>query len=83
MTNRCLLGAGVALAVAFGGVQAQAQYAQSAWWPTGTPLGPVKVTGDVVCDWLVRLVHPPSGPIYQAHGVPVGHHADCAYCACA
>ena len=37
MTNRCLLGAGVALAVAFGGVQAQAQYAQSAWWPTGTP----------------------------------------------
>ena len=34
MTNRCLLGAGVALAVAFGGVQA---HAQSVWWPTGTP----------------------------------------------
>ena len=34
MTNRCLLGAGVALAVALGGVQA---HAQSAWWPTGTP----------------------------------------------
>src|SRR5262245_5713194 len=34
MTNRCLLGAGVALAVAFGGAQAQAQ---SVWWPTGTP----------------------------------------------
>src|SRR6516225_5574042 len=34
MTNRCLLGAGVALAVAFGGAQA---HAQSVWWPTGTP----------------------------------------------
>jgi len=34
MTNRCLLGAGVALAMAFGGIQA---HAQSAWWPTGTP----------------------------------------------
>src|SRR6516162_3813751 len=34
MTNRYLLGAGVALAVAFGGAQA---HAQSAWWPTGTP----------------------------------------------
>ena len=32
MTNRCLLGAGVALAVAFGGAQAHAQ-----WWPTGSP----------------------------------------------
>src|SRR5215472_16483411 len=37
MTNRYLLGAGVALAVALGGVQAHAQFAQSAWWPTGTP----------------------------------------------
>ena len=37
MTNRYLLGAGVALAVAFGGAQAHAQFAQSAWWPTGTP----------------------------------------------
>jgi OmpA-OmpF porin, OOP family len=36
MTNRCLLGAGVALAMAFGGAQA---HAQSAWWPTGTPYG--------------------------------------------
>src|SRR5215471_5080171 len=34
MTNRYLLGAGVALAVALGGAQA---HAQSAWWPTGTP----------------------------------------------
>jgi OOP family OmpA-OmpF porin len=34
MTNRCLLGAGVALAVAFGGAQA---HAQSVWWPTGAP----------------------------------------------
>src|ERR1700747_1928317 len=34
MTNRYLLGAGVALAVAFGGAQA---HAQSAWWPVGTP----------------------------------------------
>ena len=33
MTNRCLLGAGVALAVAFGGVQAHAQL-----FPYGTPL---------------------------------------------
>src|SRR5271157_2246418 len=32
MTNRCLLGAGVALAVALGGAQAQAQL-----WPTGAP----------------------------------------------
>ena len=32
MTNRYLLGAGVALAVAFGGAQAHAQ-----WWPTGAP----------------------------------------------
>ena len=32
MTNRCLLGAGVALAVVFGGAQANAQ-----WWPTGAP----------------------------------------------
>lgn len=35
MTNRCLLGAGVALAVAFGGVQAQAQLALMP--PPGTP----------------------------------------------
>ena len=34
MINRCLLGAGVALAMAFGGIQA---HAQSVWWPTGTP----------------------------------------------
>src|SRR5262249_770741 len=34
MTNRYLLGAGVALAVALGGAQA---HAQSVWWPTGTP----------------------------------------------
>ena len=45
MTNRCLLGAGVALAVVFGGAQAHAQsYVQSQpqswWWPTGTPWGP-------------------------------------------
>src|SRR6202011_1646427 len=33
MTNRYLLGAGVALAVAFGGVQAHAQF----WPPPGTP----------------------------------------------
>jgi OmpA-OmpF porin, OOP family len=34
MTNRCLLGAGIALVVAFGGAQAQAQ----SWlWPTGAP----------------------------------------------
>src|SRR6516225_3891837 len=41
MTNRCLLGAGVALAVAFGGVQAhaQAQAQSSVWWPTGAPIG--------------------------------------------
>jgi len=32
MTNRCLLGAGVALAVALGGVQAHAQL-----FPTGAP----------------------------------------------
>src|SRR5215831_3412292 len=32
MTNRYLLGAGVALAVMFGGAQAHAQ-----WWPTGAP----------------------------------------------
>jgi OmpA-OmpF porin, OOP family len=32
MRNRCLLGAGVALAVAFGGAQAHAQ-----WFPTGSP----------------------------------------------
>jgi outer membrane protein OmpA-like peptidoglycan-associated protein len=32
MTNRCLLGAGVALIVALGGAQAQAQL-----WPTGAP----------------------------------------------
>src|SRR5215467_5646938 len=32
MTNRYLLGAGVALAVALGGGQAHAQ-----WWPVGTP----------------------------------------------
>src|SRR6516225_1236825 len=32
MTNRYLLGAGVALAVVFGGAQANAQ-----WWPTGAP----------------------------------------------
>src|SRR5208282_3102447 len=32
MTNRCLLGAGVAFAVALGGAQAQAQL-----WPTGAP----------------------------------------------
>jgi OmpA-OmpF porin, OOP family len=32
MTNRYLLGAGVALAVALGGAQAHAQ-----WWPTGAP----------------------------------------------
>ncbi|MBV8132212.1 MAG: OmpA family protein [Alphaproteobacteria bacterium] len=32
MTNRFLLGAGIALAVAFGGAQAHAQ-----WWPTGAP----------------------------------------------
>src|SRR6516162_1004112 len=52
--------------------------------------GPVKWTDDVDSDWLVRDVQPPSGPMYQAHGVPVGHHADdcvddgaygCAYCA--
>src|SRR6516164_5710258 len=39
MTNRCLLGAGVALAVAFGGVQAHAQEQSSVWWPTGAPIG--------------------------------------------
>src|SRR6202022_189034 len=33
MTNRCLLGAGVALAVAFAGAQAHAQF----WPPPGTP----------------------------------------------
>ena len=32
MTNRCLLGAGFALAVALGGAQANAQL-----WPTGAP----------------------------------------------
>jgi OmpA-OmpF porin, OOP family len=32
MKNRCLLGAGVALAVVFGSAQAHAQ-----WWPTGSP----------------------------------------------
>src|SRR5271169_4191005 len=38
MTNRCLLGAGVALAVAFGGVQAHAQaYNPGGIFPTGTP----------------------------------------------
>ena len=38
MTNRCLLGAGVALAVAFGGVEAHAQ-AYNPWgiFPTGVP----------------------------------------------
>jgi OmpA-OmpF porin, OOP family len=35
MTNRRLLGAGIALAVAFSGVQAHAQF--SGWFPTGTP----------------------------------------------
>jgi len=38
MTNRCLLGAGVALAVAFGGVQAHAQaYNPGGIFPTGVP----------------------------------------------
>src|SRR5215472_19212848 len=32
MTNRYLLGVGVALAVVFGGIEANAQ-----WWPTGAP----------------------------------------------
>src|SRR5215471_4984014 len=32
MRNRCLLGAGVVLAIMLGGAQAHAQ-----WWPTGTP----------------------------------------------
>ena len=35
MTNRCLLGAGVALAVALGGAQAQAQLFP--WNQTGVP----------------------------------------------
>src|SRR6516162_9891303 len=41
MTNRCLLGAGVALAVAFGGAQAHAQaqpYNPGGIFPYGTPL---------------------------------------------
>ena len=38
MTNRCLLGAGVALAVAFGGAQAHAQaYNPGGIFPTGAP----------------------------------------------
>src|SRR5208282_96916 len=38
MTNRCLLGAGVALAVAFGGVQAHAQaYNPGGIFPVGAP----------------------------------------------
>src|SRR5271167_1265808 len=38
MTNRCLLGAGVALAVAFGGVQAHAQaFNPGGIFPTGAP----------------------------------------------
>src|ERR1700758_1971608 len=38
MTNRCLLGAGVALAVAFGGAQAHAQmYNPGGIFPTGVP----------------------------------------------
>jgi OmpA-OmpF porin, OOP family len=37
MTNRCLLGAGVALAVAFGGAQAHAQLQFLPWNQTGVP----------------------------------------------
>src|SRR5882724_2914810 len=38
MTNRCLLGAGVALAVALGGAQAHAQFGQLQMFPPpGTP----------------------------------------------
>src|SRR5215472_12300120 len=44
------------------------------------PLGPVKLTPDTVpLLLLVRLLHPPSGPIYQAPGAPVGHHCACAW----
>ena len=31
---------------------------------------PPKWALDIVPDLLVRLVHPPSGPIYQAPGAP-------------
>src|SRR5580704_19486184 len=37
MTNRCLIGAGVALAVAFGGAQAHAQLQFLPWNQTGVP----------------------------------------------
>ena len=52
MTNRCLLGAGVALVVAFGGVQAHAQL-----FPPGAPgaryIGPVGID-------ITRFVHRPQ-----------------------
>src|SRR6516162_651124 len=52
------------------------------------PVGPVNVAPDTWPELLVRDVHPPSGPMYGPHGVPVGHHhdcgCDCTYdCACA
>src|SRR6516162_9840697 len=48
------------------------------------PLGPVNVALDTEPVLLVRLVQPPSGPIYQAPGTPVGKIPHGLYaCACA
>jgi OmpA-OmpF porin, OOP family len=65
MTNRCLLGVGIVLAMAFGGAQAQAQ-----WWPTGAPgawyIGPeggwTKLTNQTDTISPTTFTGPTGGP---------------------
>jgi opacity protein-like surface antigen len=76
MTNRCLLWVGIALAMAFGGAQAQAQ-----WWPTGAPgawyIGPeggwTKLTDQTDTISRTTFTGPGGGPFTFPQTAPTAN----------